>query len=280
MTLPQAEAQLQAVGFTLHDDWRQRLFERWAPRLGGAFAFEEYAEFFEADRGTKCDRAYHPCTGVSVGFVRYPSGRLRVYTIYVTELTTGEAFVSAAINQFEEKLGSPDSAQWGVESKPGTTSAAAWEANWRPRDPQDAADYLNIRVYTVEAVQLEGTRLAVPDSIRTLHVDEVDFAVFSFRVAYGVMTAWAHERAGWIADPRTGCRVWNETGRDTDSIHWEGPCLATDALRRGRNEIHRHGSGTLYSNHQGGSEHRAEAKAGLAASGVAGSRAAAKEECA
>ena len=31
--------------------------------------------------------------------------------------------------------------------------------------------------------------------------------------------------AGWIADPQTGCRVWNNYPSPDDRIKWEGPCV-------------------------------------------------------
>jgi hypothetical protein len=31
-------------------------------------------------------------------------------------------------------------------------------------------------------------------------------------------------RADWIADPRTGCRVWNLNPQEQEKISWSGPC--------------------------------------------------------
>lgn len=31
--------------------------------------------------------------------------------------------------------------------------------------------------------------------------------------------------AGWIADARTGCRVWNPAPDPDESVTWEGPCV-------------------------------------------------------
>lgn len=30
---------------------------------------------------------------------------------------------------------------------------------------------------------------------------------------------------GWIADPRTDCKVWNNYPQDDDEIEWTGPCV-------------------------------------------------------
>ena len=38
--------------------------------------------------------------------------------------------------------------------------------------------------------------------------------------------AWAQQpQGGWIADPKTGCRVWNNYPRPDDRITYEGHCV-------------------------------------------------------
>lgn len=37
--------------------------------------------------------------------------------------------------------------------------------------------------------------------------------------------AQAQQKAGWIADPKTGCKVWNENPIANEFISWSGPCV-------------------------------------------------------
>ncbi|HZL59841.1 MAG TPA: hypothetical protein VFC38_09075 [Stellaceae bacterium] len=37
--------------------------------------------------------------------------------------------------------------------------------------------------------------------------------------------AQAQQPPGWIADPRTGCRLWNNYPGPDDRITWDGPCV-------------------------------------------------------
>jgi len=39
--------------------------------------------------------------------------------------------------------------------------------------------------------------------------------------------------AGWIADARTGCRVWNATPKANQTVTWSGPCQNRIAQGRG-----------------------------------------------
>jgi hypothetical protein len=50
-----------------------------------------------------------------------------------------------------------------------------------------------------------------------------------------IAVAAAQERRdpGWIADARTGCRVWNASPQPNETIRWEGPCVAGLAHGRG-----------------------------------------------
>ena len=38
-------------------------------------------------------------------------------------------------------------------------------------------------------------------------------------------TTLAVNAADWIADQRTGCRLWNNYPADGESIEWNGPCI-------------------------------------------------------
>jgi hypothetical protein len=46
--------------------------------------------------------------------------------------------------------------------------------------------------------------------------------VAAFLVLAG--SAMAQPAAGWIADPRTGCQVWNDSPVPSESITWSGGC--------------------------------------------------------
>jgi hypothetical protein len=47
-------------------------------------------------------------------------------------------------------------------------------------------------------------------------------------------TAAQNDRApGWIADSRTGCKVWNPAPQARETIHWSGRCKGGYAQGRG-----------------------------------------------
>ena len=58
-------------------------------------------------------------------------------------------------------------------------------------------------------------------------------------VAAALSVAWllasaAHaQQPGWIADPGTGCRVWNENPIADEHVSWSGPCVKDIANGRG-----------------------------------------------
>ena len=49
-----------------------------------------------------------------------------------------------------------------------------------------------------------------------------------------VLPAWAQNAPlGWVADPRTGCRVWDAPLRPNETMSWSGACAETIAQGRG-----------------------------------------------
>ena len=52
-------------------------------------------------------------------------------------------------------------------------------------------------------------------------------------VALLIASAAHAQQPGWIADPRTGCRVWNESPVADEHISWSGPCVKDIANGRG-----------------------------------------------
>src|SRR5438552_2455362 len=40
----------------------------------------------------------------------------------------------------------------------------------------------------------------------------------------GSATSLAGQQLGWLADPRTGCRVWNPYPEPNETITWSGQC--------------------------------------------------------
>lgn len=47
--------------------------------------------------------------------------------------------------------------------------------------------------------------------------------------------AASHPQARWIADPRTGCKVWDPAPQAGESIRWSGPCK--DGLATGKGTV-------------------------------------------
>ena len=48
-------------------------------------------------------------------------------------------------------------------------------------------------------------------------------AATAIAIAASAVTA-ASAAPGWIADPKTGCRVWNNFPNPDDRVRWTGPC--------------------------------------------------------
>jgi hypothetical protein len=55
--------------------------------------------------------------------------------------------------------------------------------------------------------------------------------------------------AEWIADPRTGCKVWNNYPQDGDEISWDGPCV--DGLAHGKGVLRWFADGENYETDEG-----------------------------
>lgn len=51
--------------------------------------------------------------------------------------------------------------------------------------------------------------------------------------AAGVARAQEDRPSGWIADPRSGCQVWNNFPQEDERIEWTGPCVDGYAHGRG-----------------------------------------------
>lgn len=49
-------------------------------------------------------------------------------------------------------------------------------------------------------------------------------AALAFALCLTGLPVFAQAGAGWIADPKTGCRVWNATPGPNESISWSGKC--------------------------------------------------------
>ena len=52
-------------------------------------------------------------------------------------------------------------------------------------------------------------------------------------LAVGAAAQAQEQPPGWIADPRTGCRIWNNYPQDDERITWDGPCVNGMAHGRG-----------------------------------------------
>src|SRR5476649_1088556 len=71
--------------------------------------------------------------------------------------------------------------------------------------------------------QMEMVRLDL-DSENKLRLLLASIASFVLTLALFAQPSLAQTRAGWIADPKTGCRVWNATPGPNESIDWTGKC--------------------------------------------------------
>lgn len=63
-------------------------------------------------------------------------------------------------------------------------------------------------------------------------------------VAMLVAGTAAAQQAGWIADKRTGCRVWNESPVADEYVTWSGPCSGNIANGVGTLQWHQKGKPT------------------------------------
>jgi hypothetical protein len=61
--------------------------------------------------------------------------------------------------------------------------------------------------------------------------------------------AQAASPRGWIVDPRTGCRAWNEAPTSDESISWDGPCV--NGLAHGNGTLRWFQKGSPTARHQG-----------------------------
>ena len=55
---------------------------------------------------------------------------------------------------------------------------------------------------------------------------------------------------GWIADSKTGCRVWNEAPQANEAISWSGPCVG--GVAEGRGVLHWFAGGQPNGGYEGG----------------------------
>lgn len=64
---------------------------------------------------------------------------------------------------------------------------------------------------------------------------KMGFALFVILVlgASGALTAQQQESPSWLADPNTGCRVWDNYPAPDDRAEWSGPCVSGYAEGKG-----------------------------------------------
>lgn len=231
MTKPEVKARLKEHGFTIHDNWLLRWLRRLVPQIGGVFEFERYAEWISANRDAKCGWPPDPtkaCSSIGLGFVRFPSGRRRLYSFHIVEVTPHKRLASEIIAELQSVLGPAFREEWRTYhprwEQPGL-HGTHWTGLWRPKEMYFPSDMFSATISSHEFTNIEAGALSPPTQKDTIHADSVDFNFSALdMVALEVERAWKGEKAGWIADQHTGCRVWNTFPNDSDTISWDGPC--------------------------------------------------------
>lgn len=234
--MAKAKARLRALGFTIHDNWLLRLIQRWLKpqSFGGVFEYQNYIESISATGGAACDRnPLHrrwPCSSLSIKFVRFPSGRLRVLSLRGTESLPAKHLASETITNLMAQLGQPSSAKWKIVTG-GGRRLTCWEGHWQG---QRVAEWLSVNVNLSEEVPVKAGTLSPPDLERSVHASSIDFSFYARPVGFAAETAWSGQKANWIADQHTGCRLWNTFPREGDTVRWDGQCVNGYANGYGR----------------------------------------------
>lgn len=228
MTLPRVESRLEARGFNVHDSWLSRWIQRGLPQITGAFEYERYIERVTANRGAKCDpvpiRQRHPCASMDLQFVRFPSGRRRLISLSGTESLPTKRLASSIIADLQKALGPPDKAEWKKwpDERLGQKQWTLWEGSW---EGKHVGSWLLVKINLLEEANVKEGTLLPPNLGDAVHASSIHYAFHALWIGREAEVAWEGEKAGWIKDPRTGCRLWNNYPKETDSVTWNGRCI-------------------------------------------------------
>jgi hypothetical protein len=224
MTLPEVKSRLRSLGYDVNTRWLARLFERFLPQIGGVHDFEGYTEWISANRGVDCSQEIperESCSSMDLGFVRFPSGRLRLYSFHVTETVASVRYASEVIDGLEVLYGEPDREGW--KSAPQREWSkyrwTVWEGWW---SGQHTGEWLAVDLHVNDELIVENGVLSPPELSKSLEINSIDHAFLSLPIGREAEYARIAEDAGWIEDPNTKCRVWNSFPNETDTISWDG----------------------------------------------------------
>ena len=196
MTLPEVEARLAALDFTMRGNWLTRWLQRWQPQIGGNWAYEGYIERVSASRGAKCEPVpvRRPCSSMLIQFVRFPSGQRRLVSVNGAESTPTVRLASEIIADLKAVLGPPDRAEWRKwpEAGRGEVQWTLWAGDWNGERP---GDWVLVRINVVEEADVVAGALSPPDLEGSIHASSIDFALSAHTVGLRAQRAWARETA-------------------------------------------------------------------------------------
>jgi hypothetical protein len=256
MTEPQVKARLQELGFSKmirSTTWTGRLLGRLFHGKEGPD--EKYAYYFSATG--VCGVTDSPCT-LSLRFVRFPSGRRRLDRLNTRWKLPAQPLASAVIAEMQGSFGVPDDSSWSKRMPTLNRPAEiVWIVLWRVRGHW--RDSVGVEVGLVDKVPLQAWFISPPPSewVRSVHASSIDFSVHDLSISDAVSEAWSGQKAGWIVDRRTECRLWNSAylreyagvpGRSTH-ITWDGPCV--NGYGSGHGVLHWFADGIEYETDEG-----------------------------
>ncbi len=236
MSIKDATRALRDMDFRVDHNRLERLLQRILP-WGGAFDFEQYAFHISARDGD---------SQVDLGFVRFPSGRKRLYTLTAKRTFQGkETPVAEAISILQSEIGvtvgsvgSPETMVWKdwpatqFDKRERSRLDIRWNHNGGPSHAFSPA--ISGVILTEDHAVTEEGRLTSATDIDRLraHSSSVAFTALT-EVALEASAAWKTTNADWLADAKTGCRLWNNFPQGgNEAVQWNGACDA-DGLATG-----------------------------------------------
>jgi len=97
-----------------------------------------------------------------------------------------------------------------------------WDGQWEGKYP---ANWLTARINLLEEAAVKAGGLSPPDLEKSVHAQSIDVSFYARWVGREAERSWRGEQAGWIKDPRTGCRLWNSYPSRGDTVRWDGRCV-------------------------------------------------------
>ncbi len=227
MTMPEVKSRLKTLGYDVESRWLSRLIERLMPQFGGVSRYEGYTEWISASRGIKCPQdptARKSCSSIELGFVRFPSNRLRLYSFRGTETISPVRYASEVISGLKMQFGPPNQAEWKnwPQGRSSNYRWTLWTGHW---DTKHTAEWLLVNVIINDVLTVEDGALLPLELVKSIVVGSIDHSFHSRPIGFEAESAWNAEEADWIKDPQTGCRVWNAFPSETDTISWNGKCV-------------------------------------------------------